>query len=113
MMGYPIFIALSNSLFVWISTKQSKLQLFAISINSIIWLSDKIETIKSIADLLSATGHKSLNSLQRSDIFRRINYSEIKRFNETYPDIPKGAFLENNIPQNLKIDFDNSFIDKF
>ena len=71
------------------------------------------ETIHSIADLLSATGHKALNSIKRQDIFRRINYLEIKRFDEIYPNINTGDFLNNKIPENLNFDFEKSDSNKF
>ena len=72
------------------------------------------ETIKSVIDLLSATGHDSLDMIERSDIYRRINQEEVKKLNEIYPNILPGTFLKGEIPHNLINDFttanENSFL---
>ena len=59
------------------------------------------ETIESVRDLLSATGHSSLNELNRFDINRRISHTSVQRFDEIYPIIETGAFIDGNIPSSL------------
>ena len=72
------------------------------------------ETIDSVVDLLSATGHTFLNELNRYDINRRIDHMNVKRFDEIYPIIKTSSFINGEIPNNLKQAFDlankNSFI---
>ena len=63
------------------------------------------ETVISVIDLLSATGHKSLENITRYDLNRRINQMEVKRFDEIYPDIEAGAFINGKIPNNLINEF--------
>ena len=63
------------------------------------------ETVHSVIDLLSATGHSSIEDLTRYDMNRRISQMDVKRFDEIYPIIIPGAFLDGNIPQNLINDF--------
>ena len=63
------------------------------------------ETVHSVIDLLSATGHNTLNRLSRYDINRRINAMEVKRFDEIYNPIKAGSFINGEIPKNLKKEF--------
>ena len=63
------------------------------------------ETIHAVIDLLSATGHNSMESLSRYDINRRISQMSIKRFDEIYPIVQPGAFNNGDIPENLINDF--------
>ena len=71
------------------------------------------ETVNSVIDLLSATGHESLNKLTRSDINKRISEIEVKRFDEIYPEIKEGAFLNGDIPQKLIHEFTIADENKF
>ena len=59
------------------------------------------ETVKSVRDLLSATGHMSLSELNRYDINRRVSHSNVRGFHEIYPIIETGSFLNGNVPENL------------
>ena len=72
------------------------------------------ETIKSVRDLLSATGHSSLEELNRYDINRRISHTSVQRFDEIYPIIEKGSFIDGNVPSYLNQIYNladaNSFI---
>ena len=71
------------------------------------------ETVHSTIDLLSATGHESMDGISRYDINRRISQIEVKRFDEIYPIIHPGSFIDGNLPDKLKVEFDladeNSF----
>jgi len=72
------------------------------------------ETVNSVIDLLSATGHTSMEELNRYDINRRISHIEVKRFDEIYPIIQVGSFINGDIPPNLSQAYNladvNSFI---
>ena len=59
------------------------------------------ETVKSVRDLLSATGHVSLGELNRYDINRRVSHSNVNRYDEIYPIIEKGSFINGKVPENL------------
>ena len=64
------------------------------------------ETVHAVIDLLSATGHTSMNQISRYDINRRINQIDVKRFDEIYPIIHPGSFVKGNLPEQLKIEID-------
>ena len=72
------------------------------------------ETVKSVKDLLSATGHLSINALNRYDINRRVSHTDVKRFDEIYPIIKIGSFINGDLPNNLvkiyNLADENSFI---
>ena len=70
-------------------------------------------TIHSMIDLLSATGHSNISELDRTHIFRRLNPTEIRTYNEIYPDIELGAFLDNNVPDYYLEDFNKASINTF
>ena len=64
------------------------------------------QTIKSFVELLAATGLKKPESIDRSQVLRRISMREILRFDEIYPKIPKGALLtEAGVPPRLLKDW--------
>ena len=63
------------------------------------------ETVDSVIDLLSATGHNVIEELTRYDMNRRISQMSVKRFDEIYPIISPGSFLNGEIPEYLINDF--------
>ena len=63
------------------------------------------ETVNSTIDLLSATGHMSMDGISRYDINRRISQIDVKRFDEIYPIVDSGAFINGNIPERFKVEF--------
>ena len=63
------------------------------------------ETVNSVIDLLSATGHESIEKISRYDINRRISQMKVRRFDEIYPDIQEGSFLKGEIPSSLINEF--------
>jgi len=72
------------------------------------------ETVNSVTDLLSATGHTTMEELNRYDINRRISHVEVKRFDEIYPEIKIDSFNNGSIPQSIneayKLANENSFL---
>ena len=71
------------------------------------------ETIHSMIDLLSATGQNDISKINRTHIFRRVSSTEIKTYDEIYPMIDTGAFLEGNIPKAYLQDFNIANINSF
>jgi len=63
------------------------------------------ETVHSVIDLLSATGHSSITEISRYDMNRRISQMSVKRFDEIYPMVKEGSFLNEEIPENLINDY--------
>ena len=72
------------------------------------------ETVDSVIDLLSATGHNTIEELTRYDMNRRIGQMSVKRFDEIYPIIKTSAFINGEIPEILindyKLSSETSFI---
>ncbi|MEG3768224.1 FMN-binding glutamate synthase family protein [Alteromonas sp. 14N.309.X.WAT.G.H12] len=61
------------------------------------------KTVNAFMDILSSTGHSSHNSLNRTHIFRRINHAEVRRYDEIFPLVKRGALLGENIPEAFKL----------
>lgn len=58
------------------------------------------ETIKTVIELLAASGLQSVDQITRKHIFRRTSLNEIKRYSEIFPYIEKGSLLkESTVPQ--------------
>jgi glutamate synthase domain-containing protein 2 len=72
------------------------------------------KTVDSVIDLLSATGHSSMEAINRYDINRRVSHTEVKRFDEIYPIVEAGSFINGEIPESLAQAYnladENSFI---
>jgi glutamate synthase domain-containing protein 2 len=71
------------------------------------------ETVHSVIDLLSATGHNAIEELTRYDMNRRISQMGVRRFDEIYPLVDIGDFNNDKIPEALKNDFNLARTDSF
>ncbi|MCI5073103.1 FMN-binding glutamate synthase family protein [bacterium] len=60
------------------------------------------ETLKSFGELLSSMGLESPDQLSPKHIFRRIDLSHVKNYEELYPQIEKGALLKKPFPSIYK-----------
>lgn len=56
-------------------------------------------TIRALTDLMSSTGVQSVQELNRSQIFRRVNQHEILRYDQIFPVVESGAFLSEPWPE--------------
>lgn len=66
-------------------------------------------TLKSVVELLGATGLDDIRNLSRSHIYRRISFSSMLTYEEIFPTTPIGAYLkEDGITQKYKSDFLNA-----
>ena len=71
------------------------------------------KTVHALIDLLSSTGHKNTNELNRTHIFKRIDQCNVARYDEMYPLIKKGAFLTDEIPERYKLHYEEANADSF
>jgi glutamate synthase domain-containing protein 2 len=63
-------------------------------------------TVKSVVELLGATGLDEVHNLNRSHIYRRISFSSMQTYEEIFPSVEIGTFLdEANLPEKYKPDF--------
>lgn len=71
------------------------------------------KTVESLMDILSSTGHNSPDRLNRTHIFRRINQSEVKRYDEIFPLVKRASLLEDDVPESLRLHFMEASADSF
>jgi len=62
------------------------------------------ETVSSVADILAAVGLTNSEQLDRSQIFRRISQTSICSYDEIYPPLPVGCFLDGQVPKVFRDD---------
>ncbi len=60
------------------------------------------ETLKSVSELMVASGLKDPALFNRSHIQRRVTAMEIKRYDEVFPYVEVGSFLEGEVPQRFQ-----------
>ena len=72
------------------------------------------ETVEGFVELMAAAGIRDPDQINRSHISRRLNHSEIKRYDEIYPYLNPGDLLKaSTIPAQWKKTIDFASIDKF
>ncbi len=71
------------------------------------------ETVKSVAELLTAAGLDEVGQLDRSLIFRRVSTSSIARYDELYPYPDTGCMAQNEPPENMRAIFAAASVDSF
>jgi glutamate synthase domain-containing protein 2 len=62
------------------------------------------KTVHATVDIISSAGLALPSDLNRTHIFRRVNQQEVKRYDEIFPHMVIGGFLQDCIPENYKID---------
>lgn len=63
-------------------------------------------TVKSVVELLGATGLDEIKNLTRSHLYRRISFNSMLTYEEIFPTVKRGAFLnEETIPSKYIPDF--------
>ncbi|MEL6122385.1 MAG: glutamate synthase-related protein, partial [Bacteroidota bacterium] len=64
------------------------------------------ETVHSFVELMGASGHQDLQSINRADITRRTENNESLRYDQIYPYITRGCLLESgDCPASLRADY--------
>lgn len=71
------------------------------------------ETIKSVTELLAASGLKSAVKLNRSHIHRRTSSTETRRYDEIFPYIQPGDLLEAPYPERFEHEMKEAAVDSF
>gem|GEM_PF-6963771 len=54
---------------------------------------------------MGAAGIKEASQISRSHIYRRVFMNQVTTFEDIFPSIEKGSFLEDEIPDRYKNDF--------
>ncbi|MGS2719110.1 FMN-binding glutamate synthase family protein [Paraglaciecola aestuariivivens] len=72
------------------------------------------ETVHATFDLVSSAGLTNPNQLNRSHIFRRVSQTEVKRFDQIYPNLTAGCLLDEDCrPELLAQEMQESCVDSF
>ncbi|MEM7551840.1 MAG: FMN-binding glutamate synthase family protein [Bacteroidota bacterium] len=61
------------------------------------------DTVEALVELLAATGLDKLSKINRTHINRRLNMTQIKRYDEIYPEVQPGEFLKDNYPAGMEL----------
>ncbi len=71
------------------------------------------ETIKSVVQLLAASGVDRVEKLNRSHIHRRVSATETRRYDEIFPYVPAGALLQSPYPERFEQEMQEASSDSF
>ena len=72
------------------------------------------ETVKGFVELMAAAGIRKPEEINRRHIYRRVNMSESKRYDEIFPYIATGCLLkENSVPENWLNDWREAKAERF
>jgi glutamate synthase domain-containing protein 2 len=66
------------------------------------------QTVQAFAELLGASGLKSITEIRGNQVHRRISRELVKTYADLFPEVEEGAFLKQNIPPVYVEDFQNS-----
>lgn len=66
------------------------------------------ETVKSFTELLGAAGIKEPSQLKRSHIYRRVFMNQVTTFEDIFPKVPVGSFINGQIPERYQRDFEKA-----
>ena len=60
------------------------------------------ETVQSLVELVAADGLEGTSQLNRSNVYRRVSSTEIKRYDEIFPPVEPGSFLNATPPETYR-----------
>lgn len=71
------------------------------------------KTIHALMDILSSTGHKAVEDLNRTHIYRRVDQFSIKRYDEVFPMIGRGSLLQDDLPEAFRLHVEEASAESF
>jgi glutamate synthase domain-containing protein 2 len=71
------------------------------------------KTVHATTDIVSSAGLSSPSELNRTHIFRRVSQEAVKRYDELFPHVKSGGFLNDCVPSCYAIDFAESSSSSF
>lgn len=60
------------------------------------------ETVRALADLLTASGHRHPEQIERDHIYQRVSTNHIMRYDEIYPPVEPGCMLNGDAPDRYR-----------
>ncbi len=71
------------------------------------------ETVERALEIVAAAGLGTTAELNRTHIFRRINFAEVRRYDEIFPYLAKGSLLAKNPPESFALALRESTAESF
>lgn len=71
------------------------------------------ETLKNFVELCGAAGIDDYKQLTRGHIYRRVFMNEVRTFEDIFPSIAYGAFLNGNIHDRYKVDYEKADVNNW
>lgn len=62
-------------------------------------------TVKTFVELMGAAGLQGIDNITRSHVYRRVSLTAMFTFEEIFPSVAYGAFLNDKFPEKYKTDF--------
>ncbi|KAA2241407.1 FMN-binding glutamate synthase family protein [Chitinophaga agrisoli] len=71
------------------------------------------DTIESAMELTAAAGLSSPHEITRAHIFRRVFMNQVRTFEEIYPSVPAGLYLDGQLMEQMRKELDNVHEDRW
>lgn len=62
------------------------------------------KTVHAAVDIMSSAGISSPHEVNRTHIFRRVSQEQVKRYDQVFPMVKPGAFINDDVPERYKLD---------
>lgn len=70
-------------------------------------------TVKTFVELMGAAGLSGMQDITRSHVYRRVSLTAMHTFEEIFPSVKKGAFIDGKVPQKYSADFASASEDRW
>lgn len=71
------------------------------------------KTLHAAVDIMTSAGIAAPSEVNRTHIFRRVAQDQIKRYDQVFPHVAKGSFLEGKAPPRYQLDVEEASADTF
>jgi glutamate synthase domain-containing protein 2 len=71
------------------------------------------KTLHAAVDIMTSAGISSPKEVNRTHIFRRISQDQVKRYDQVFPHVAKGSFLNGKAPERYQLDLEEASAQTF
>ncbi len=71
------------------------------------------DTVKTFVELIGAAGIDNPTQITRSHIYRRVFMNEVRTFEDIFPSCAYGCFVNGNLPERYKQDYELANVDRW